>query len=118
VIRLAKTGPTIIMSTTDRIPVMEADVVLDLTPQEGATVWRFEPAAAPSGAVLRQIEAAPADRIDDVEDERPDDRSDDSQWAAPDLDPEPPATPPPPEPIDQDEPDLDPTDDAPTEDHR
>ena len=121
VIRLAKTGPTIIMSTTDRIPVMEADVVLDLTPQEGATVWRFEPAAAPSGAVLRQIEAAPQaapdDGPDDGPEDGPDDR-DDSQWAAPELDPEPLTPPPPPEPIDQDEPDLDQTDDAPTEDHR
>jgi ABC-type Na+ transport system ATPase subunit NatA len=112
VIRLAKTGPTIIMSTTDRIPVMEADVVLDLTPQEGATVWRFEPAAATSGAVLRQIEAAPDDRFD------PDDHPDDRHWAAPELDPGPPIPPPPPEPIDQDEPDPDQTDDAPTEDHR
>ena len=100
--RLAKTGPTIILSTTDRIPVMEADVVLDLTPQEGATVWRFEPAAAPPGAVLRQIEAAP----------------DDHQWASPELDPGPPTPPPPPEPIDQDEPGPGQSDDAPTEDNR
>lgn len=118
VIRLAKTGPTIIMSTTDRIPVMEADVVLDLTPQEGATVWRFEPAAAPSGAVLRQIEAAPDGRPDDGYDYRSDDPGDDSQWAAPELAAGSPGPTPPPEPIDQDEPDLDQRNDAPTEDHR
>lgn len=101
-IRLAKTGPTIILSTTDRIPVMDADVVLDLTPKEGATVWRFEPAAAPPGAVLRQIEATPDNR----------------EWAAPELDPGPLTPPPPPEPIDQDQPGPGPRNDAPTEDHR
>jgi len=41
-IRLAMTGPTIIVTTTDRIPVMEADVVLDLTPSEGAAMWQFD----------------------------------------------------------------------------
>lgn len=116
VIRLAKTGPTIIMSTTDRIPVMEADVVLDLTPMDGATVWRFEPAAAPSGAFLRQIEAAPDAPPDDGPDDRPD-----SYWAAPELDPGAAAQPESsaqPAPTGKGEPDLDQTDDAPTEDHR
>jgi ABC-type branched-subunit amino acid transport system ATPase component len=108
-IRLAKTGPTIILSTTDRIPVMEADVVLDLTPKEGATVWRFEPVEAPPGAVLRQIEAAPMDQ------QQPDDQQ---QWAAPELDPGPLSPPPPPGPIDHDEPGPGQTDDAPTKDHR
>ncbi len=108
-IRLAKTGPTIILSTTDRIPVMEADVVLDLTPKEGATVWRFEPVEAPPGAVLRQIEAAPLDQ------QRPEDQQ---QWAAPELDPGSLSPPPPPEPIDQDETGPGQTDDAPTEDTR
>jgi ABC-type branched-subunit amino acid transport system ATPase component len=113
-IRLAKTGPTIIVSTTDRIPVMEADVVLDLTPKEGATVWRFEPVAAPPGMVLRQIEAAPGDQPE----ERPGDRPDDHYWAAPELDTGSLTPPPPPEPIDQDEPGPGQTDDAPTEDNR
>ena len=41
-VRLAKTGPTIILTTTDRIPVMACDVVLDLTPKEGAAMWHLE----------------------------------------------------------------------------
>ena len=47
-IRLAKTGPTIIVSTTDRIPVMDADVVLDLTPEEGRAMWQLARRAARS----------------------------------------------------------------------
>lgn len=63
-LRLATTGPTIVVTTTDRIPVMEADVVLDLTPAEGAAVWRFDrnaplPAALP-GPALAQLTAGPA----------------------------------------------------------
>jgi ABC-type branched-subunit amino acid transport system ATPase component len=53
-IRLAKTGPTIVVSTTDRIPVMEADVVLDLTPQDGAMVWHFE--STGTAGVLEQLD--------------------------------------------------------------
>lgn len=41
-VRLAMTGPTIVVTTTDRIPVMEADVVLDLTPSEGSATWQFD----------------------------------------------------------------------------
>ena len=41
-VRLARTGPTIILTTTDRIPVMACDVVLDLTPKEGAAMWHLE----------------------------------------------------------------------------
>ncbi len=46
-IRLARTGPTILVSTTDRVPVMDADVVLDLTPSEGPTMWQLGPIVAP-----------------------------------------------------------------------
>jgi len=55
-IALAKTGPTIVVTTTDRIPVMEADVVLDLTPKEGATTWQLAPPAPPEVAILRQLD--------------------------------------------------------------
>lgn len=42
--RLAKAmGPTIIVSTTDRVAVMDADVVLDLTPMDGAAIWALDP---------------------------------------------------------------------------
>ena len=34
---------------------MEADVVLDLTPQDGAMVWHFDRAPAPAG-VLEQLD--------------------------------------------------------------
>lgn len=62
-LRLAGTGPTIVVTTTDRIPVMEADVVLDLTPTEGAALWQFDrnaplPAALP-GPVAGQLTAGP-----------------------------------------------------------
>lgn len=58
-LRLAMTGPTIIVTTTDRIPVMEADVVLDLTPGEGSAMWQFDrnaplPTALP-GPVIGEI---------------------------------------------------------------
>ena len=56
-IRLAKTGPTIIVSTTDRIPVMDADVVLDLTPEEGRAMWQLVP-DGPQVAILRQLDPA------------------------------------------------------------
>jgi len=56
-IRLATTGPTIVLSTTDRIPVMDADVVLDLTPKDGAAMWQLEPAVPLPGRELRQLEA-------------------------------------------------------------
>ncbi|MET0863480.1 MAG: ATP-binding cassette domain-containing protein [Nakamurella sp.] len=55
-IRLAATGPTIVLATTDRIPVMDADVVLDLTPQDGAALWQIGPEIAPPGNVLRQLD--------------------------------------------------------------
>jgi ABC-type Mn2+/Zn2+ transport system ATPase subunit len=58
-IRLAMTGPTIIVTTTDRIPVMEAGVVLDLTPSEGAAMWQFDrnaPLPAPlPGPVIAEL---------------------------------------------------------------
>lgn len=58
-LRLAMTGPTIIVTTTDRIPVMEADVVLDLTPSEGSAVWQFDrnaPLPAPlAGPVIGEL---------------------------------------------------------------
>lgn len=50
-LRLATTGPTIVVTTTDRIPVMDADVVLDLTPADGAALWQFD-RNAPMPAVL------------------------------------------------------------------
>lgn len=63
-LRLAGTGPTVVVTTTDRIPVMEADVVLDLTPAEGAAVWQFDRNAplptALSGPALGQLTAGPA----------------------------------------------------------
>ncbi len=57
-IRLAVTGPTIIVSTTDRIPVMDADVVLDLTPEEGRALWQLPPQEGPQIAILRQLDPA------------------------------------------------------------
>ncbi len=58
-LRLAMTGPTIVVTTTDRIPVMEADVVLDLTPSEGSAVWQFDrnaPLPAPlAGPVIGEL---------------------------------------------------------------
>lgn len=54
-IRLAMTGPTIIVTTTDRIPVMEADVVLDLTPSEGAAMWQFDRNAPLPGPVIGEL---------------------------------------------------------------
>ncbi len=54
-IRLAMTGPTIIVTTTDRIPVMEADVVLDLTPSEGSAMWQFDRNAPLPGPVLGEL---------------------------------------------------------------
>ena len=55
-IRVARTGPTIVVTTTDRVPVMEADVVLDLTPRDGAAMWRPGPVIGPSGTMLRQLD--------------------------------------------------------------
>ncbi len=56
-IRLAKAmGPTIVVTTTDRIPVMEADVVLDLTPMDGAAIWELDPRNAPTEVILRQLD--------------------------------------------------------------
>ena len=55
-LRLARTGPTIVVSTTDRIPVMEADVVLDLTPSDGAAMWQLTPIGAPPGTMMRQLD--------------------------------------------------------------
>lgn len=74
-LRLAGTGPTIVVTTTDRIPVMEADVVLDLTPSEGAAVWQFDrnaplPAALP-GPVIGELTAAPAPNDQPAPDETP-----------------------------------------------
>jgi ABC-type branched-subunit amino acid transport system ATPase component len=56
-IRLSATGPTIIVSTTDRIPVMDADVVLDLTPEEGRALWQLPPESQ-QVAILRQLDPA------------------------------------------------------------
>jgi ABC-type cobalamin/Fe3+-siderophores transport system ATPase subunit len=56
-IRLSATGPTIIVSTTDRIPVMDADVVLDLTPEEGRALWQL-PTESGQVAILRQLDPA------------------------------------------------------------
>ena len=63
-IRLAMTGPTIIVTTTDRIPVMEADVVLDLTPPRGPRCGSSTgtPAARPlAGAGDRRTRTRRAD---------------------------------------------------------
>ncbi|WP_420121600.1 ABC transporter ATP-binding protein [Nakamurella sp.] len=74
-LRLAGTGPTIVVTTTDRIPVMEADVVLDLTPTEGAAVWQFDRnaplPAAPAGPVAGQLTAGPAGSDGPPPDEAP-----------------------------------------------
>jgi hypothetical protein len=56
-IRLSATGPTVIVSTTDRIPVMDADVVLDLTPEEGRAMWQLPPESQ-QVAILRQLDPA------------------------------------------------------------
>ncbi len=60
-IRLSKTGPTVVLSTTDRIPVMAADVVLDLTPAEGAAMWRLD-APLPGSQRLALDPMSEADR--------------------------------------------------------
>jgi hypothetical protein len=75
-IRLAATGPTIVLSTTDRIPVMDADVVLDLTPQDGAALWQIGPEIAPTGNVLRQLDPGGQQR----------DPEPGSNWAVAELD--------------------------------
>jgi ABC-type Mn2+/Zn2+ transport system ATPase subunit len=55
-LRLAKAmGPTIIVTTTDRIPVMDADVVLDLTPMDGAAIWELDPRNAETALIARQL---------------------------------------------------------------
>ncbi len=55
-IRLAKAmGPTIIVTTTDRIPVMDADVVLDLTPMDGAAIWELDIRDAPTEVLSREL---------------------------------------------------------------
>jgi ABC-type lipoprotein export system ATPase subunit len=82
-IRLAMTGPTIIVTTTDRIPVMEADVVLDLTPSEGAAMWQFDrnaPLPAPlPGPVIGELgpgaptSAPQSDQSDQPDQPPPDD---------------------------------------------
>ena len=100
-IRLAKTGPTIVVSTTDRIPVMEADVVLDLTPQDGVMVWQFEPATAVTVSVLEQLDPAGDQRLP----------------VPPELGPGP-LTPPPPEPDPDRAAEQTTNPDAPTEDLR
>jgi len=74
-LRLATTGPTIVVTTTDRIPVMEADVVLDLTPTEGAAVWQFDrnaplPAVLP-GPVIGELAAGPSAADQPPPDEAP-----------------------------------------------
>ena len=74
-LRLAMTGPTIVVTTTDRIPVMEADVVLDLTPTEGAAVWQFDrnaplPAVLP-GPVIGELAAGPSAADQPPPDEAP-----------------------------------------------
>lgn len=74
-LRLATTGPTIVVTTTDRIPVMEADVVLDLTPTEGAAVWQFDrnaplPTVLP-GPVIGELTATPAATDQPPPDEAP-----------------------------------------------
>jgi ABC-type Mn2+/Zn2+ transport system ATPase subunit len=74
-LRLATTGPTIVVTTTDRIPVMEADVVLDLTPAEGAAVWQFDrdaplPAVLP-GPVIGELAAGPSAADQPPPDEAP-----------------------------------------------
>jgi hypothetical protein len=74
-IRLAATGPTIVLSTTDRIPVMDADVVLDLTPQDGAALWQIGPEIAPPGSGLRQLDPGGQQRAP----------APDSNWAVAEL---------------------------------
>ena len=74
-LRLATTGPTIVVTTTDRIPVMEADVVLDLTPTEGAAVWQFDrnaplPAVLP-GPAIGELAAGPSPAEQPPPDEAP-----------------------------------------------
>ncbi|WP_395729174.1 ATP-binding cassette domain-containing protein [Nakamurella sp.] len=74
-LRLATTGPTIVVTSTDRIPVMEADVVLDLTPSEGAAVWQFDrdaplPAVLP-GPVIGELAAGPSGPAQPPPDEAP-----------------------------------------------
>ena len=74
-LRLATTSPTIVVTTTDRIPVMEADVVLDLTPTEGAAVWQFDrnaplPAVL-AGPVIGELTAAPSAADQPPPDEAP-----------------------------------------------
>jgi len=102
-IRLARTGPTVVVSTTDRIPVMEADVVLDLTPQDGAMLWQFEPAAAITGGMLEQL----------------DPHGDQRSPVPPELGPGSLTPPPPPPPADPEPADeRDKNSDAPTEDPR
>jgi len=64
-IGLARTGPAIVVSTTDRIPVMEADVVLDLTPADGPAIWQTGiglPAAAASRLPLHPGDRPPGNR--------------------------------------------------------
>jgi len=77
-IRLAATGPTIVLTTTDRIPVMDADVVLDLTPQDGAALWQLGPEIAPPGNMLRQLDAGG---------QQGDPEPPDGNWAVAQLDP-------------------------------
>ncbi len=104
-IRLALTGPTIIATTTDRIPVMEADVVLDLTPTEGAALWQFDRNAPLPGPILAELGPGPSA----VPDQPPPDDA--------------PTTVLPPQPEHEDAPDDEdgrptPPSDEPTEDHR
>jgi ABC-type Na+ transport system ATPase subunit NatA len=58
-IRLAKTGPAIVVTTTDRIPVMEADVVIDLTPADGPAVWQIGPGVPGTGQSRLPLHAGP-----------------------------------------------------------
>jgi hypothetical protein len=58
-IRLAKTGPAIVVTTTDRIPVMEADVVIDLTPADGPAVWQIGPGLPGTGQSRMPLHAGP-----------------------------------------------------------
>jgi ABC-type Mn2+/Zn2+ transport system ATPase subunit len=74
-LRLATTGPTIVVTTTDRIPVMEADVVLDLTPTEGAATWQFDRNAplptVLAGPVIGELAAGPSGTDQPPPDEAP-----------------------------------------------
>lgn len=74
-LRLATTGPTIVVTTTDRIPVMEADVVLDLTPTEGAAMWQFDRNAplptVLAGPVIGELAAGPSATDQPPPDEAP-----------------------------------------------